>query len=513
MKNMYVLLKVSLILGVLVVGACQRSTAVSTGSKDSLVVINASQPWSLDPALARDTPSVIIMRQVYETLFNQNLQTMEIVPSLAERWAFENDAQGNPTLLRLHLKRGVTFHSGDAFTAADVKFSLDRASVSPHLKNMVEAIDRTEVINDYEALVVLKFPFAPLLNNLAMPLMSITSEKAVTAGGDSYAQNPIGTGAMKFVTWVAGNRIELTRFDDYHGQAPRIKDITFRFIADPATALLEMETGGADLLLNVQPQDITRIESAPNLQLLRAQDFSLEFVGFNVRKPPLDNPKVRQAINHAIDREAIVRTVFPGAGVPGRGPLSRRVWASAADILPQYEYDVEKAKRLLAEAGYPNGFNVKIITNDGATRIDTVSIVLNMLSQVGITAELQILEWAANLEAANRGDHDLTVRSWITVTGDPDYGLEVFHSRAWGAPGNRTFYSNPEVDRLLDAGRMEIDLARREQLYIEAQKIIHEEAPWVYILEGEGRVAARSNLRGFTIDPTGYHTVWNVWFE
>ena len=511
-KHVWVLLSV-LTAASLVFSACGGSKAASSKVKDSLVVINPAQPWSLDPALARDTNSVIIMRQVYETLFNIDLDTAAILPSLAERWAFENDANGMPTRLRLHLKSGVKFHNGEDFTASDIKFTLDRAATSPHLQNMVEAIYRTEIVNDHEVLVVLKFPFAPLLNNLAQPLMSITNERAVIEGGDQYTQNPVGTGPMKFVSWVAGNRIELTRNDDYHGAAPRIKDITVRFLPDPATALLELETGGADILIGVQPEDIARIEADSNLQLLRAMDYLIGYVTFNIQKPPFNDVRVRRAINHAIDREALVRTVYRDVGDVGKGPLASRVWASASGTLPQYEYDVEKARQLLAEAGYPNGFNTTFFTSEHAPRRDVSIIMKNMLSRVGINVDVQVLEWANLLETTSKGNHEMVIFSWVTITGDPDYGLEIFHTRAFGAPGNRSFYSNPEVDRLLDAGRMEMDTARREQFYLDAQKIIHDEAPWIYVQEGEVLIGVRSNVRGFRLDPSSYHSFFPAWFE
>ncbi|MCL2609585.1 MAG: ABC transporter substrate-binding protein [Treponema sp.] len=483
-----------------------------TEGQELLRVIASAGPRSLDPAQARDTPSVVIMRQIYDTLLDVDPDTMEVVPALAESWAFETDAQGRHTLLRMYLKRGVKFHNGDDFTAADVKFTLDRAKASPHLTNMVEAVSRTEIVDDYQVLIVLDFPFAPLLNNLALPLMGITGERAVTEAGDAYAQHPIGTGPMKFVNWIVGSQIELTRWDGYYGPAPKIKDIVIRFIPDAATALLEMETGGADMLLNVQPQDIRRIDAMDGLQIFRTKDLSLYAIGMNFLRPPFDDIRVRKAILHAVDRDAIVKTVYQGVGSVGRGPLPEKVWASAADILPQYEYDPEKSRQLLAEAGFPDGFTTNVYTNDSAPRIDTVVILQDMLARVGITLDVRILEWTTFLDVTNRGEHDLYTNGWVTVSGDPDYGLEIFHSRAWGDPGNRAFYSRPEVDRLLDLGRMEVDPVRREQLYIDAQKLIHEDAPWIYILDGEQVVATGDKLRGFNINPTGYHTLSTVWF-
>jgi len=319
---------------------------------------------------------------------------------------------------------------------------------------------------------------------------------------------------MRLVRMVVGDSIELTRFDGYHGTAPRIKDITIRYIADQATAFLELETGGADILVNVMPQDIRRVQADPKLRLLRSADLRLNYLGFNAQKPPFDDPKVRQAVSHAIDTAALVQTVFQGVGNTGTAPISRTVWSSAAGTLPQYGYDPELARRLLAEAGFPDGFSTQLYsTNDRPDVRDTAVVVQGMLSGVGINVDVRVFEWATYLDLTARGEHDMFLLGWTTVTGDPDYGLEIFHSRSFGPGGNRTFWENPEVDRLLDAGRSEIDTERREAMYREAQRLIHAGAPIIYTQEGEVTVGLRSNIRGFTINPGRTHPFWNVWFE
>jgi len=494
--------------------SCSGGKNEQAASKDMLTVIAVREPSLLDPSLTNNSASSEIMKQVYDTLFNQDFNTMEAIPSLAERYEFENNEQGQPTRLRLFLKQGAKFHNGEEFTAADVKFTIERAIASPHIGHISGSISGVETINDYEVLLTLKYPFAPILNNLAHTAMSIMNEKAVLDGGDSYPQNPVGTGPYKFVRWVAGNRIELSRWDNYYGEKPAIKDITFRYIADPATALLELETGGADILFSLMPQDVKRVEDDSNLQLLRAKDLRLNYIGFNVRKHPFNDVRVRQAIAHAIDMPQLVNTVYQGVGSPGRAPISATVFASAANELPQYEYNLDKARQLLAEAGFPNGFSTTITTSEAANLRDTAEILQNMLARINITANIEIIEWAAYLAMTNRGEHEIFIHGWTTVTGDPDYGLEILSNRSIiNTSGNKSFWSHPEVDRLLDAGRTETDIRQREQLYLEAQRIIHANVPWVYTQEGEVTVGVRSNVRGFVINPAGHHPLWTVYFE
>ena len=509
MKTKHLIFAVAFILtALLFVGCTARARDPNT-----FIIATQGGPRSLDPTLTNDSASSEIMVQVYDTLFNLDFDTLEPIPSLAESYAFEYDAFGNLTLLRIFLRRGILFHNHDELTAADIKFSLDRAMVSPHISHIAGEIIGTEIINDHEVLVSLSAPFVPILNNLAHTALSIVNKRAVTEMGDAFGQHPIGTGALKFVNWVRGSRIELTRWDYYWGETPRIENVIVRYINDAETMLLELETGGVDLILNVSPQNIARVESNPNLQMLRRRDLAVSYIGFNMQRPPFDDLRVRQAVAYAINIDDIVDNVGSGFGIRARGPLSSVVWASAADILPHQEYNPDRARQLLAEAGFPNGFTVGIYTNETQGRIDIAQIAQNMLARVGITLEISILEWAAYLDMLDRGDQQMFILGWVTVTGDPDYGLEIFHTRSFGQGGNNARFSNVEVDRLLDAARRETNPALRYEMYIEAQRLIHAEVPMIYLTEGETRIAARANVRGFQINPAGHHPFWTVWLD
>jgi len=508
MKTKLIILAACILAAALLFGGCPNRAR----DPDTLIIALSGGPRSLDPTQTNDSASAEIMVQVYDTLFTLNFDTLEPMPYLAENFAFETDENGNLTLLRLFIKQRVLFHNGDELKASDVKFSLDRAMVSPHISHIAGEIQGTEVISDYEVLVTLGAPFVPILSNLAHTAMSIVNERAVTEMGDSYAQNPIGTGALKFVRWVVGNRIELTRWDQYWGPAPRIKNVTVRYIADDATRIIELETGGIDITY-VPPQDISRVESNPDLQLIRRRSLSLSYIGFNTQKPPFDDVRVRQAVSYAIDMDRLVHSVLMGVGIIANGPLSSVVWASAADVLPKQEYNPALARQLLAEAGFPNGFSATVITNETPTRVDTAIIMKDMLAQVGINLEISTLEWAAYLDLLDRGEQEIFLLGWVTVTGDPDYGLAIFHSDNLGQGGNNTRFVNPEVDRLLDLGRQETDLTKRHEIYIEAQRLIHEGIPIIYMSEGESYIAMRKNVRGFEINPAGHHPFWTVWFK
>jgi len=497
---------------VLILAACGASNQAR--DKETLIIGTTRNPSTFDPSSSNDVPSNEIIRQMYDTLLVMDYQTMEAVPSLAESYALENHADGQPRQIRLFLKLGVLFHNGDEMKGSDVKFSLERASLTPQAATVASEIQEVQVIDDYQVLVILKEPFAPMLRNLAQTQLSIVSERAVRElGKDEFAYNPVGTGPMKFVRYQAGDRVELTRWDGYWGEAPRIRNMTFRIIIDIMTQILELETGGVDMINSIPAHDIARIENNPNLQVFRRFNTQFNYMGMNNTKAPLNDSRVRRAIVYAIDREALIANAWPGVGRLARGVMNSALWADASGQLPDIEYNPEKARQLLAEAGYPNGFSTTLATNELAERITVAQITRNMLAQVGINVDIQIMEWAAYLEWTSRGEHDMFLLGWVVGTGDPHSALTIYNTRSHGAPGNRSFYSNPTVDSLLDLARAEMDSDRRYEMYIEAQKIIHEEMALMPTWEGEVLVGARADIRGFEITPANMHHYWTIWYE
>lgn len=482
----------------------------ATGStKDTLIVGQGADAKSLDPHATNDQPSSRVMKQIYETLVNQN-EAMELEPGLAESWKQIDDLT-----YEFKLKKGVKFHNGEELTANDVKFTLLRALESSHIGHIVGAIngEKVEVIDDYTIRIGTNDPFAPMIAHLAHTATSILNEKAVNQYGDDYGQNPVGTGPFKFVNWVNGDKVDLERFDDYHGDPAYVKYVTIRNISDNTTRTIELESGGIDIAYDIQPSDVRRVEESDELILLRDMNLSTTYIGFNAKKAPYDDARVRQAINYALNMDIIVEAVYQGVGEPSKGPLGPNVWASNQS-LEQYGFDVEKAKALMKEAGYENGFTTTIWTNDNQQRMDIAEIVQNQLRAINIDTTVKVVEWGAYLDGTANGEHDMFILGWVTVTGDPDYGLyALFHSSQHGAAGNRTFYTNARVDELLDNARKSIDPNERQAAYTEAQKIIRDEAPWVFTWTGENLTGTQKNVRGFTQHPAGHHKLHKVFFE
>jgi len=510
-KKVLAILSMMIVLVLATVG-CGNSGGANVsadGVKDTLVVAQGADAKTLDPHGSNDNPSSRVVKQINETLVVQD-ENMELQSGLAESWEKIDELT-----FEFKLKQGVKFHNGEEFKASDVKFTLLRALESPNVGHIVGAInkDGIEIVDDYTIRLATSEPFAPLLAHLAHTGASILSEKAVIEAGDDYGQNPIGTGPFEFESWVNGDEINLVKFDEYHGEAAKVEKVKFRNIAEATNRTINLETGEIDIAYDILPTDIRRVEEDENLTLMRQENLTTTYIGFNVQKENLSDVRVRQAINHAIDAESIIEAVMEGVGEQANGPLGPNVWASNQDLEP-YEYNVEKAKELMKEAGYENGFKTSIWTNDNKTRMDISEIVQNQLKQINIEAEVKVVEWGSYLDGTANGEHDMFILGWGTVTGDPDYGLyALFHSSQFGDAGNRTFYANSNVDELLEKARVSVDPVEREVAYLEAQEIIRDDAPWIFLNNSENVDGVRSNVKGFEQHPAGHHRLGSVYFE
>ncbi len=501
--------KIALLLAVLLMFAVFAIGCGDEASTDTLIVAQNSDADSLDPHATNDQASSRVIKQIYQSLLDQN-EDMELIPGLAEEWE-----QVDELTFEFTLREGVLFHNGEELTASDVEFTLLRALESPDVGHIVGAIDpdNFEIIDDYTIRISTLEPFAPILAHLAHPATSILNQAAVEEFGDDYGENPVGTGPFMLESWTRGSELNLERFEDFHGESARMERVRFRNIQEDGNRTIELETGEIHIAYDILPSDISRIEGNDELQLARDLNFSTVYLGFNAEKEPFDDVRVRQAINYAIDVDSIINSVMEGSGEVATGPIGPMVWASNDDLEP-YGHDLDRARELMEEAGYGDGFSTTIWTNDNQLRQDIAQIAQSQLAEIGIDIEIEVLEWGAYLENTAAGEHDMFILGWVTVTGDPDYGLyALFHSEQFGAAGNRTFYSNDRVDELLAQGRRSADPDVREEAYLEVQEIVRDEAPWLFLNTGEDRTGLRANVSGFRNHPAGHHPLWNVIVE
>lgn len=473
----------------------------------TLTVAQGADPVTLDPHGQNDQPSARVRVQIFETLVNHDAN-LEIVPGLARSWE-----QIDETTWEFKLQENVTFHNGDPFTANDVTYSFERIKTLPSpAAYLIEVVTDVEVVDDYTVRLKLEYPFAPILAHLAHPSNAIVNQRSVEEAGDNFGSSvAVGTGPFIFEDWVSGSHVELSKNVDYWGEPAKVDRLIIRSIPENTVRAIELETGGADIVYNVAPMDELRLAGTPGIKLDKYEALSTTYVGFNVQKAPFDNVLVRQAINYALDVEAAVDYIYTGQAAQIPGPLPPRVWGFDPD-LEGYDFDIEKAKALLAEAGYPDGFKTTIWTNDNPTRMEVAELFQANLSEIGIDVDIQIIPWATYLADTAAGKHDMFILGWGTVTADADYGLyALFHSSQIGDPGNRSFYANDRVDELLDLGRRETDVEKRRAIYSEVQKLIIEEAPWAFLLVTSEVNGMQENIEGFVPHPAGHHKLASVY--
>lgn len=514
MKKFNRVLALLLVLAMLAAAGCggkgkteegQAGTGTETGSgaeggaKDTLTIAQGADPVSLDPYGTTDTPAIRVASCIFETLVTRD-DNGEIAPGLAESWEIVDD-----TTYVFHLRQGVKFHNGEELKASDVAFSFSKIAESPHASSIRATIDfeNSKAVDDYTFEMKMTEPFGPILNHLGHAVMAIVNEKAYTEAGDAVGQNPVGTGPYKFVSWAASDRIVLEANQEYWGTAPAIPNVIWRTIPEVATRSIEVEAGGVDVAVDIQASDVERLESKEGVEVFREVASSINFIGLNTTKAPFDNVKVRQAIDLATDKEAIYNVVYQGTGTIAEAPMSSVVWAYN-DQLPKHEYNVEKAKELLAEAGYADGFKMTMTTDESQARQDTAEIVQSQLAAIGIQVEIQSLERTTYIGEVCAGTLEAFSLGWSSDTGDPDYALYAsFHSSQHGEGGNMSFYTNEEVDRLLQLGRTSTDQEERKEAYLEAQAIVWEEVPCIFLQCPEDLYAYNSNLKNFSVYSNG----------
>ncbi|EGL82837.1 ABC-type transporter, periplasmic subunit [Caldalkalibacillus thermarum TA2.A1] len=492
-------------------GQGEEQAAETPAAGGDLKIAMNSDAVSLDPHGSNDVPSSNVANNIYETLVYQD-ENLEIQPLLAESWEQIDD-----TTWHFKLREDVTFTDGTPFNAEAVKVNLERI-LDPEFGSQRAFIfegwlEEVNVVDEYTVEFKTAYPFSPILAHLAHSAGQMISPAAIEAernGETNIGTNPVGTGPFVLERWEAGQEIVLTRNENYWGEPAKVDSITFIVVGEDATRLAMLETGDVHIVEPVAPSDVARVESSPNMELGRFDSLSLSYISFNTQKEPFNDVRVRQAISMAINKEEIIDGILEGTGIPAKGPLAPNVFGYY-DGLEQIEYNPERAKELLAEAGYPDGFSTTIWTNDNQTRMDMAEVVQAQLKEIGIDVEIQVMEWGAYLEQTAQGEHDMFILGWVTVTADADYGLyALFHSKNHGEPGNRSFYSNPEVDELLDAARQESDPDVRLDLYRQVQEYLVEEAPMIYINHSEYLIGLSPKVEGYWHHPNGLMQLRNV---
>ncbi len=481
---------------------------------ETLVIAQGAEPKSLDPHVATSLNDFRILENVYEGLVRFKPGSMEIEPWLAERWEVSGDGKA----YTFYLKEGVRFHDGSPFDAEAVKYTFERLLDSEHpehdtgpfpLAFFFSQVESIEVIDTHTVRFQLKEPFAPFLANLAYPTGYIVSPDAVRLLRGGYGRKPSGTGPFHVTDWQSNRFVRLERFDDYWGERPELAQVYFQTVTDENARLTELLSGSADLIVEVAPDLIQYFRDDPAYRVYEESGPHLWFLIFNLRSPVLEDVRVRQAINYAIDKQGIAEEFLQGTATVAAGPVPRAFgWAYNDDIQP-YPYDPDEARTLIQEAGAEGATLTFYATESGSGMLDPKGMAQAIqadLAAVGLDVVIETYEWNTFLSKVNgglEGQADMAEMAWMT--NDPDtLPFLTLRSQAWPEEGgfNSGYYANEQVDQWLEQARRETDLQQRAALYRKVQQVVHEEAPWAVIASWRQNAVSNDRVHGLRLEPS-----------
>jgi len=485
---------------------------------DTLVFGRGSDSVGLDPALEGDGESFKVCDNLFETLISYEPQSTALRPLLARSW----EVSADQLTWTFHLRTDVRFHDGTAFDAHAMLFSLGRQFFADHPHHQVagaykywkdmgmdDVIEDMWAADDSTFAVRLRQPDATFLSTLGMNFCAAVSPAAVGQHGDGFRRHPVGTGPFRFAEWRRDERLVLVRNDQYWGEPAFLKRLIFRPIQDPSVAFLELKRGSIHGLDNLSPELIAQVEADTNLQLLTQPGLTVGYLAMNMDRPPFDNRLVRLAVNCAIDKQALVDNFYQGLAVPAVNPIPPIMWGHN-DAVEPYAYDPDRARRLLAEAGLPDGFETELwsmpVPRPYMPQPDRIAQAIQAdLAAVGIRARPVQWEWGTYLDKIFDGQHPMALLGWTGDNGDPHSFLYVLLDKtaAQRPAQNISFYRSDPLHEVLVEARRRSDPETRLRLYHRAQEIIHEDAPWVPLVHAEQTAAFRADVRGFRLHPTG----------
>lgn len=465
---------------------------------------------NLDPQNSVDTYSFSILRQMYESLVTYDLNQQKVVPVLAERWEVLDDQT-----YKFYLKKGVKWHNGDEFTAEDVVFSFKRLTSPESVFHGSRGKDidpnGLQIVDKHTVIVKTNGPIGGWLASMKHPFAFIMNKRAVEEGGRDYSKAPVGTGPYKLNKWVKGEYIELDRHDGYHGKSGNFEKMRFVVLPDNSSRMIAVETNKVDFIYGVPYNDFERLKKENKVQVVAAEGMVLTHLGMNTQKGELKDKRVRQAIEYAIDKDVYGQVVYNGHYVKPTGPLPTTV-SMWVDKNPQsWDYNPEKAKQLLKEAGYKGKEKLSLLTMNVNDRVDGATLVQAMLEAVGVPVEVKVMETALYEKDLNEGKGDLYIGTYGMQTSSPDPGVfwtSLFSAAAIGTM-NKTFTDTPEMNDLLAKVMGTIDETKREEYFKQAWDYINDYHPMAYLtIAGEiyaanKKVTGIEDLRGGKINYLG----------
>jgi dipeptide transport system substrate-binding protein len=505
-------------------------TTLSPLSAKTFVYCSEGSPSAFNPQVTTDgTSNNAAAHTIYEKLVDFGYGTTTIVPQLAESWSISKDLK----TYTFKLRKGVKFHSQNGFTptrdfnADDVIFSFERQSKKDHPYHSVgggnyeyfsgmemEKLMKSVVKKgDYEIVITLNQPEAPFLANLAMSFMSILSAEygdflAKAGKKEEIDQIAVGTGPFTFNKYQKDTMIRFERFDQYWGEKAKIEKLVFSITPDASVRYQKLKTGECHLIIEPAPADLAAMKTDSKLTVMDGAGLNVGYLAMNTQKKPFNNPWVRKAINHALNKQSYIDAIYLGNAIVAKNPLPPTIW-SYNDKVVDYAYDVEKAKEYLKRAGFPAGFETEMWTlpvtrpyNPNGKKMG--EMMQADLAKIGIKVKLVTFDWPTYLKKSRDGDHQMLQLGWTGDNGDPDNFLNVLLGcAAVEAGSNYARWCNKEFNNVVAKAKRTPDVKARSKLYEKAQEIFKLEAPWVPVAHSVIFRAMSNKVSGYKIDPLG----------
>lgn len=485
-------------------------SAVKTGGSLNLGV-NADVV-SFDPSMTQDIESLSVDLNVFDQLVRIRGNGLE--PDLAQSWQVKN---GGKTII-FHLRHNARFNDGTPVTASDVKFSFDHVERKAAVVNWtLAAMKSSRVINPYTFEVNLAKPSAPFMQALTLWGASILSKKAFnTEGAAKYATHPVSSGPFYVAKWVRGSYILLKR-NPYYWQKdacghtyPYLDSVKLDLVPDDNTRTVELRSGTLDAALNVPLNLVDSLSKSPNTKGITSPAGNFSYYSLNLSFPPFRDNRVVQALNYALDRNAIVKAVFDGHGVPLESPVAPYTLFHTGKY--GYHYNLAKAKKLMAASKYPHGFKVQLLTVSGDSIGNALAVIMqNEFKQIGVDMSIRSLDSTTQYSTFTKGHYQIGYLSGTPQTLDPDSNM-LYCCVSWGgADSNYTGWKDPQVDRLFAKTETTLDPKKRAQLYDEFQKLVMERAPLIWLVGADNSYGIRTNVHDFNVDVNVHWKLWPVW--
>jgi len=506
-KNFIYLCLVAIIVLIACSGKEKDKKEITQNKEEKIITIaEKAEIKTLDPQKTVDSASLSVIQMINQKLFKID-NNGNIVPEIAEE-VIKVDAK--TTLIKI--KKDLFFSNGEPVTVDDVLFSLNRAKESPRMMQDFYMIESFEKVDDSTIKVKTFYEAGNLLHKLASMGASIMNKKAL----EENENNIIGSGMFKLKEWVAGDRIVLERNEYFKEANSNVKEIIIKFIPEANSRMIMLETGEVDIAEALLPLDFQKISKEDDkFTTVEMQSSSNMFIGFDLRDKHLSDKRVRQAIAYAINNQDIVDSIYNGSATVATSPIPKITTGHNENSNP-YEQNIEKAKELLAEAGYPNGFDIVLNVNEDNQRVDTAVVIQDNLKAIGVNVQIKTYQWASYVAFVENPSQEkgMFLMAWNIANDDPDELLyPLYHSSQIDAHTNVIFYKNEDFDSLISKARETIDKEKRIDLYKKAQDIIQEDLPHYAILYPMQNFAYKKNIKGIEVNKRGYFNFQNTIVE